>query len=127
MLSQRIADHAEPAWGESLLHRLGLADLGALMPAALSIGQRQRVAIARALAHRPSFVIADEPTAALDPEAAENAMSLLLAAARDGGAGVIISSHDHDLLERFDLSRLDLTLSRNDDGVVSTVRESVPA
>lgn len=107
-LSQRIARRDDPAWRAELAERLGLQTLSALMPAALSIGQRQRVAIARALAHRPPFVIADEPTAALDPENAEGALALLIEAARAGGSAVLVSSHDLALLDRFDLSRLHL-------------------
>lgn len=122
-LSQRIAERIDDAWQDSLTERLGLSSIRNLPPAALSIGQRQRVAIARALAHRPAFVIADEPTAALDPEAAENAMRLLIEAATEGGAGVIISSHDLALLERFDIGRLALSVT-SDSGareVVSTL------
>jgi len=110
-LSQRIADRPDPAWQAGLTDRLGLASLVDLTPAALSIGQRQRVAIARALAHRPAFVIADEPTAALDPDAAVAAMGLLIEAATAGGAGVIISSHDLALLDRFEMRRIALSIT----------------
>lgn len=110
-LSQRIADRDDATWQSELTARLGLADVATLRPPALSIGQRQRVAIARALAHRPSFVIADEPTAALDPEAAETAMGLLIEAATLGGSGVVISSHDLMLLDRFEMTRLALAIT----------------
>ena len=90
-------------------------------PRNFSGGQRQRVAVCRALAHRPAFVIADEPTAALDPEAATRAMGLLIDMATIGGAGVIISSHDLNLLDRFDLRRVSLGLvgTPGDNEVVS--------
>ena len=109
-LSQKIAGVQDPEWCGTLLNRLGIADIASLYPGALSIGQRQRVAICRALAHRPSFVIADEPTAALDPDAAATAMGLLIDMAASDGAGVIISSHDLDLLNRFALRRVTLDL-----------------
>lgn len=108
-LGQRVKGLCDPALVEDLLARLGLADVASLLPAALSIGQRQRVAIARALAHRPQCVIADEPTAALDPDAARSAMELLLDAARSEGAGVLVSSHDVALLDQFDMRRVALS------------------
>lgn len=109
-LSQRIAGKENADWQDQLITQLGLSEVRALHPAALSIGQRQRVAIARALAHRPAFVIADEPTAALDPGAARIAMGLLIDMAASGGAGVIISSHDLALLDQFPLRRVALEL-----------------
>lgn len=96
-LSQRLAGREDPAWLDRLLERLGLAGRDAARPAGLSIGERQRVAIARALAHRPAIVIADEPTSALDPGAAAAAVDLLIDCARDQGAAVILSTHNHEL------------------------------
>lgn len=109
-LSQRISGRQDGAWCDHLAARLGLAEVRRLKPGALSIGQRQRVAIARALAHRPDFVIADEPTAALDPDAATAAMGLLIDMATSGGAGVVISSHDLGLLDQFPMRRVALGL-----------------
>lgn len=109
-LSGRIAGRIHPDWQARLIEELGLAEVRRLYPAALSIGQRQRVAIARALAHKPAFVIADEPTAALDPDAAATAMGLLIDTAVSGGSGVIISSHDLALLDQFALRRVTLGL-----------------
>ena len=105
-LTQRITGRPDPARVARLLDRLGLAGVARLAPSALSIGQRQRVAIARALAHRPAFVIADEPTAALDPDAADAVMALLLSSAAQEGAGVILSSHDLGRLDRLGIARL---------------------
>ena len=122
-LTQRLAGRTDASWVADLEQRLGLGDLGRLMPQALSIGQRQRVAIARALAHRPAFVIADEPTAALDPDNAATAMSLLIAAAAEGGAAVLVSSHDLALLNRSGIERchLRLTSAPGATDVVSTL------
>ncbi|MEX0347878.1 MAG: ABC transporter ATP-binding protein [Paracoccaceae bacterium] len=100
-LPQRICDRLDPGWCAALMDRLGLADLRGLLPDALSIGQRQRVAIARALAHRPAFVIADEPTAALDAHSADQVLELLLETARETGAGLVLSSHDTERITRF--------------------------
>lgn len=122
-LSQRISRRLDAAWRQELLALLDLDGLGDLYPSALSIGQRQRVAICRALAHRPLFVIADEPTAALDPENAANAMRLLIDTARAGKAGVVISSHDLELLDRFSMRRLRLELAAS--GAPNQVRSRV--
>lgn len=118
-LTQRIAERVEARWVESLLETLGLGAVRHLRPGALSIGQRQRTAIARALAHRPAFILADEPTAALDPEASETVMRLFLGLARDTGCGVFLSSHDLDLVDRHGISRLSLVVEGQGSRVTS--------
>jgi putative ABC transport system ATP-binding protein len=75
-----------------LLEELGVARPG-LLPMALSEGLKQRVAIARALAHDPELVLADEPTAQLDPETAEGVVSLLLDAVTRRHASLLVMTH----------------------------------
>ncbi len=113
-LPQRLTHRPDDAWITHLTERLGLTGLGAVSPANLSIGQRQRVAIARALAHRPPFVIADEPTAALDPENAETVLTLFLDMARERETGVIVASHDLDRIARHGIRHLPLTVRAGD-------------
>jgi ABC-type lipoprotein export system ATPase subunit len=86
---------------ELLLARLGIAAMGHKKPHHLSGGQRQRVAIARAVLHRPSILLADEPTAALDWQHGEEAVRLLVEQASTEGALLLAVTHDTRLLGFF--------------------------
>ena len=85
-----------------LLDYLGVADRAHNLPTALSGGQQQRVAVARALANRPSLLLADEPTAALDRERGRQVMALFRLVAHEQGTGVLVVTHDHRALDVFD-------------------------
>lgn len=85
-----------------LAERTGIADHLDRGPRELSHGERQRVAICRALLTRPALVLADEPTGNLDPRTAREVVDLLLSQARQGGATVVMVSHDHALTVPFD-------------------------
>lgn len=76
------------------LAQLGVADLAARKPSQLSGGQAQRVALARAVLLQPRVLLADEPTASLDDEAATSAVRLLVQTARTVGATLVIATHD---------------------------------
>jgi putative ABC transport system ATP-binding protein len=78
---------------EELLAQLGLAGKADEAPARLSGGEQQRVALARALAHRPSLLLADEPTGNLDSSNATDVLRLLSASHRDGQA-ILLVTHD---------------------------------
>jgi putative ABC transport system ATP-binding protein len=91
---------------ERLAEALKIGHLLGKKPQALSIGERQRVAIARALAHRPAFLLADEPTAALDPGQALQVMKLLLAIVQHFQITAIIVSHDWELVRSLGLRQV---------------------
>ena len=76
------------------LSALGVQDLAQRKPAQLSGGQAQRVALARAVLLKPRVILADEPTASLDDEAAAASLALLQATANWEGATLVIATHD---------------------------------
>ena len=85
----------------ALLDRLAIPEPDA-MPERMSVGQQQRVAVARALACDPVLVLADEPTASLDPVNADGAMDLIQNVCRERHAALLCVSHDPALTARFD-------------------------
>jgi ABC-type lipoprotein export system ATPase subunit len=89
------------ARADELLGGLGI-DRPDATPDRLSVGQQQRVAVARALACRPGLVLADEPTASLDPDNAANAVRLIKESCAREGAALLMTSHDPQLRDAFD-------------------------
>ena len=79
-----------------LTETLGLGHLMRKMPQQLSVGERQRVSIARAMAHEPDLLLADEPTAALDPELADQVIGLMLDLVARTDTAAVIVTHDHE-------------------------------
>lgn len=96
-----------------LMDYLGVADRAVNLPSMLSGGQQQRVAVARALANRPSVILADEPTAALDGHRGRQVMELFAKVAHEQGSAVIVVTHDHRSLDVFD------TTYGMEDGVIT--------
>lgn len=94
----RVPKARRRARADELLAGVGLAAHAAKLPAHLSGGERQRVGIARALMAEPSVLLADEPTAALDPELGAEVVGLLADEAHRRGVATVIVTHDHDLL-----------------------------
>ncbi|KGJ72702.1 ABC transporter ATP-binding protein [Cryobacterium roopkundense] len=84
---------------DDLLERLGLSERAGDLVEALSLGNQQRAQIAAALVHDPEFLVLDEPFSGLDPIAVETVMGVLTDYAA-GGAPVLFSSHQLDIVER---------------------------
>ena len=94
-MAQWAAGQAEDATRiHAALQSLGVDDLAQRKPGQLSGGQAQRVALARAVLLQPQVILADEPTASLDDEAAADAVALLLTTARTHGATLVMATHD---------------------------------
>lgn len=94
VLAGRRPDAHTQAWIAHLIGALGLRDRLDHLPAELSGGQQQRVAIVRALAGRPTIILADEPTGALDTRTGREVLALLTSAARQYGQGIAMVTHD---------------------------------
>ncbi len=85
-----------------LLNRVGLSERSNYRPSQLSVGQQQRVAIARALAGRPKILLADEPTANVDPASAESVLNLIRETCRDENIALVLVTHSMDVANKFD-------------------------
>lgn len=95
-------DDSARAWARDCLARIGVDDLADRLPEELSGGQAQRVAVARVLAARPRLILADEPTGQLDRATAERVVDVLLEAAAELDAALVVSTHDRRVAERLD-------------------------
>ncbi|MCA9180906.1 MAG: ABC transporter ATP-binding protein [Planctomycetales bacterium] len=85
-----------------LLQKVGLGDRMHHKPAALSVGQQQRVAVARALANRPKLLLADEPTANIDPANQQKIIDLLRQCCGDENIAMLLVTHSMQIAEQFD-------------------------
>jgi putative ABC transport system ATP-binding protein len=103
-LLQRLGPRRERTGRDplELLRDVGMADKAGRRPHELSGGERQRVGIARALVMKPSVLLVDEPTAALDRSRSHDIVQLLAHEARERSVAVVMVTHDHDVLQYCD-------------------------
>ncbi len=103
---------------ESISRVLGIQRQLDKLPGYLSAGERQRAAFARALSHRPSILIADEPTAALDPITTQKIMAVVMEVIKGLKITLITASHDWAHVYKMDLRTLKQEAEVLDDGKV---------
>ena len=94
--SLRLNQQAWSPWCDYLLSQLGLDEVKSRNVETLSGGQQQRVAIARALAHKPSLLLADEPTGNLDEKAGKQVMALLTQLAQESQTSILMVTHSNE-------------------------------
>lgn len=100
MLLQGISEKERKLRSEELLRDVGLADKLNVRPNQLSGGQQQRVAVARALASKPSFILADEPTANLDSRSTANLLDMMAEMNEKEKVTFLFSTHDQRVIDR---------------------------
>ena len=114
LLGQPKAERAARA--KQVLGEVGLAGLEDRRPARLSGGQQQRVAVARALAPKPAIVLADEPTANLDSQNAEELIALMARLNAASGVTFLIATHDSRVIahSRRQIEMIDGKITRDE-------------
>jgi putative ABC transport system ATP-binding protein len=90
------------ARARKLLNRVGLSHREHNKPAALSVGEQQRVAVARALANLPAVLLADEPTANIDPTNQQQIVTLIRDTCHDEDIALILVTHSMEVAGQFD-------------------------
>ena len=101
---------------KDLLDQVGLSHRLHNKPGALSVGEQQRVAVARSLANRPALLLADEPTANVDPQNQQHIVDLIKASCRNEKIALLIVTHAMSVADQFDrvvkLEDLNLVVNR---------------
>ena len=100
MLLQKRPKEERNSRVAELLAAVGLDDKKGKRPSQLSGGQQQRVAVARALAPKPTFVLADEPTANLDSASASNLLDIMEKLNKEENITFVFSTHDQRVIDR---------------------------
>ena len=86
---------------KELMQRVGLSDRMHYKPSQLSVGQQQRVAVARALANQPRLLLADEPTANVDPANQDRIIELIQEVCRQENVAILLVTHSDEISKRF--------------------------
>lgn len=98
----------DPARAKHLLERVGLGHRLTHKPGAMSVGEQQRVAVARALVNKPRLLLADEPTANIDPRNQQTIIDLIRGTCREENIALILVTHSMEVANQFDrIVRLD--------------------
>ena len=95
-------DDEARARAKALVREVGLDGKERRYPRHLSQGERQRIAVCRALVTRPAILLGDEPTGNLDPDNRDHIMDTLWRYSCEAEAPLVVVTHDHELLGRFD-------------------------
>jgi len=101
-MHNHLTERERLAHATEMLKAVGLGDRLHYKPEQLSGGQRQRVSIARALVGKPKIVLADEPTASLDKQSGQDAVSILKQLAKELGTTILLVTHDYRILDMAD-------------------------
>jgi putative ABC transport system ATP-binding protein len=86
---------------KELIERVGLSDRMHYLPSQMSVGQQQRVAVARALANKPRLLLADEPTANVDPSNQDRIIELIQEVCREDNVAILMVTHSDEISSRF--------------------------
>jgi putative ABC transport system ATP-binding protein len=92
----------DPQRATDLLGRVGLSNRLTHKPAALSVGEQQRVAVARALVNKPLLLLADEPTANIDPAHQQQVINLLREVCRAENVAMLLVTHSDEVADQFE-------------------------
>ncbi len=92
----------DPSRARQLLERVGLSHRLGHRPATMSVGEQQRVAVARALANRPKLLLADEPTANVDPGNQQQIVELIRETCEEEKISLVLVTHTPEVAEQFD-------------------------
>ncbi|MCA9066500.1 MAG: ATP-binding cassette domain-containing protein, partial [Planctomycetaceae bacterium] len=92
---------ADRSFAVELLGRVGLSARIHHLPSKMSVGEQQRVAVARSLANRPALLLADEPTANVDPANQELILNLIRDTCRENGVTLLMVTHAMEVASTF--------------------------